>query len=606
MIAPDLVPSPLTLRLFGPFEALRHGEPLPRVRVRKGHWLLALLILRHGGEVDRSWLAGTLWPDSRQSQAFSSLRSMIAAVREALGPDAQRLGSPTAHTLTLDLTGTQVDLLDFDAAIGQGDEPSLQQAVSLYRGRLLEECTEEWVIQERQAREQAYLDALERLAASALAREETQAAERYLRQAVAADPLRESAQRALMQALAAGGSYAAALQTYRELRLLLHRELNAEPDPETKALFHSLRESAREERTPPCLPAGAAEVSIREPQTAAAEPVGGAVPLDSPFYVVRPADAAFQEAISRQDSIVLVKGAHQTGKTSLLARGLQQARQAGARVALTDFQTLNASHLETVERFLLALAQQLAVELELDVWPQEVWKAGAAPSLNFDLYLRRYVFSRIDAPIIWSLDGVDRLFACEFGNEVFGMFRSWHDRRYLHPQGAWSRLTLAMAYATEAHLFITDLKQSPFNVGTRLELSDFTRDQVADLNERYCRPLRSAEEVERFYRLVSGQPYLVRRGLHGMTTLGLDINALEAQAERDHGLFGDPLRRLLALLLKDPGLSDVVRGVLRGQPCPTLESFYRLRAAGVLTGEAVHEAALRCHLYERYLAARLL
>jgi serine/threonine protein kinase len=60
------------------------------------------------------------------------------------------------------------------------------------------------------------------------------------------------------------------------------------------------------------------------------EPVGGAVPLDSKFYIARATDDEFQAAIARQDSIVLVKGARQVGKTSLLARGLQQARAARA------------------------------------------------------------------------------------------------------------------------------------------------------------------------------------------------------------------------------------------------------------------------------------
>jgi len=31
---------------------------------------------------------------------------------------------------------------------------------------------------------------------------------------------------------------------------------------------------------------------------------------------------------------------------------------------------------------------------------------------------------------------------------------------------------MAIAYATEAHMFITDMNQSPFNVGTRLSLAD--------------------------------------------------------------------------------------------------------------------------------------
>jgi predicted ATPase/class 3 adenylate cyclase len=123
---------------------------------------------------------------------------------------------------------------------------SLEHAVARYKGPLLEGCEEEWVFQERQEREQAYLTALETLAARAMARGDQAIAERQLRRALAVDPLREKAQRALMQVLAAGGNYAAATQAYRELRLLLHRELNAVPDPETQGLFEQIRAEARD------------------------------------------------------------------------------------------------------------------------------------------------------------------------------------------------------------------------------------------------------------------------------------------------------------------------------------------------------------------------
>jgi hypothetical protein len=204
------------------------------------------------------------------------------------------------------------------------------------------------------------------------------------------------------------------------------------------------------------------------------------------------------------------------------------------------------------------------------------------------------------------LDEVDRLFTCDCGGEIFGLFRSWHNKRALDPAGPWQRLTLAIAYATEAHLFITDLNQSPFNVGTRLELEDFTREQVADLNRRYLSPLRSEAEITRFHHLVGGQPYLVRRGLHEMTTLGMGIGALEEQADRDHGLFGDHLRRMLVLLVKDAGLCDAVCGILQGESGLAAESFYRLRAAGLLAGEAPADARPRCQLYATYLARHLL
>src|SRR5258708_4311932 len=95
----------LAIHLFGPLRILLHGEPLPRVRTRSIEWLLALLVLRHGRTVERAWLAGTLWPDSREEQALHNLRDDLVHLRKALGSERDRLQSPSRSTLTLDLTG---------------------------------------------------------------------------------------------------------------------------------------------------------------------------------------------------------------------------------------------------------------------------------------------------------------------------------------------------------------------------------------------------------------------------------------------------------------------------------------------------------------------
>ena len=338
----------------------------------------------------------------------------------------------------------------------------------------------------------------------------------------------------------------------------------------------------------------------------ALEAVGGAVPLNSQFYVVRPTDAEFLSALARQDSIVLVKGARQMGKTSLLARGLKQTRQSGAKVVVTDFQKLNAAHLESVESLFLTLAGLIADQLDLDVLPEDVWNPRRGPSTNFERYFRREVLGKISSPLVWGMDEVDRLFTCSYASEVFGLFRSWHNERAIDPEGPWQRLTLAIIYATEAHLFITDLNQSPFNVGTRLVLEDFTFDHVTDLNKRYGGPLQGTAEVARFFRLVGGHPYLVRKGLHEMTAHGMTLAVFEAQADRDEGPYGDHLRRILVLLAQDKELCDVVRQILQGQPCPTTESFYRLRSAGVMAGDSARDARPRCQLYANYLGRHLL
>jgi hypothetical protein len=59
-------------------------------------------------------------------------------------------------------------------------------------------------------------------------------------------------------------------------------------------------------------------------------------------------------------------------------------------------------------------------------------------------------------------------------------------------------------------------------------------------------------------------------------------------------------------LARDPELCEVVKGVLAGRPCPTPESFYRLRSAGILVGDSARDARLRCLLYSIHLEQHLL
>ena len=742
---------------------------------RKDLWLLALLALHQGRECPRDWLAVTLWPDADESLALYYLRRSLTHVRRALGPQMWRLRTPSPRTVQLDLADAYLDLREFDRDIGAAlHDERLERAVALYRGPLLADCLGEWVLPERSAREQAYLAALETLAARSAERGEPAAAARSLRLLIVADPYRESAYCALMQALAERGDRAALRQVYHSLRVLLRRDLNTAPAPETEALFRQLSTQAarviglpkagehspgKEDIAPAVrgsgasspqgpdgpgpdsaadeaaaglgharlatlvgpaseartgLAAAAAEAALpqfeggvwfvdlaaltdsagladtigrtlddnwevrgapasrlvsliaarslllvldhcdhvaqacadlipellaacanlrvlatcsaplgvegeqqrriqaaavpAQPGRAEHEPNGGAVPLDSMFYVLRPTDDEFLTAVSRGDSIVLVKGAREMGKSSLLARGLQQARHQGAKVVLTDLQMLGAAAFSDTESLLLTLADSLAEQLDLEAGPRRGWISERAPTANMERFVRREVLGAISGPVVWGLDDMDRLSppGCAFGNEIFGLFRSWHNRRSLDPDGPWSRLTMAMAYATEAHLFVTDLDQSPFNVGTRLTLSDFTEAQVADLNARYGHPLQGGKDIAAFQGLLGGQPYLTRRGLDEMRRRDLSWETLAAEADGDAGPFGDHLRRLLIAVSQDARLTEVVRDLARGQSRLSAEDFYRLRSAGIVAGHSADQAAFRCRLYHIYFTRLLL
>ena len=223
---------------------LLYGVPLPRLRARAGMDLLALLALHPQQSSERSRLAATLWPDSSEEQALYNLRRNLVDLRHALGDQAWRLHSPTSRTLQLDLDNAFCDVQVFDTLL-QDRSPAAKErrvaAVALYRGPLLEGCTDDWALEERNCREQVYLAALEALSEEAKHDGRGMEAAGYLRRVIAADPYRETAQLALMEALASAGYFAAVAIAYRELRLLLLREFRSEPSLEIQNFYRNFR-----------------------------------------------------------------------------------------------------------------------------------------------------------------------------------------------------------------------------------------------------------------------------------------------------------------------------------------------------------------------------
>ncbi len=602
------------IELLGGLRALQGERTLTHFDTRKAGALLACLALQLPRSYPRELLAEQLWPDEDWEAIRNRLRQALSSLRRELEPGKTPNGSvliADRSEVTLNPAAVMTDVAEFESAVAAAAKSvdpveqasHLRCAIELYRGELLPGYFEESLVAERERLAEAYRDALALLANALEEAGDLSGAIETSRRLVASDHLREDAHAGLMRFYAAASRPSEALRQYRELERILREELGTVPSAATQALFRELRA-----RSP--LPTdGQDDVPLAFSVTAEhamLEPDGGAVPLESGFYIVRPTDTEFHAAIARQDSIVLVKGPRQVGKTSLLARGVQRARETGSRIVMTDMQKLTPEQLDSAAALFRAFSEMIADQLDLDVSFDDVWNPRRGWNVNFERFMRREVLALAETPLIWGMDEVDRLFGCPFSGVIFGLFRSWHNDRSLNTNGPWGRLTLAIAYATEAHLFITDLNQSPFNVGTRLTLEDFTRGEVEELNRRYGSPLTAPDGIDRYFALVGGHPYLVRRSLHVMAEQGIEVSILEAEAGRDDGPFGDHLRRLMFALAQDESLCDAVRTIVQGKPCPTLESFYRLRSAGVVVGRSPHDARPRCGLYRCYLEQKLL
>lgn len=335
------------------------------------------------------------------------------------------------------------------------------------------------------------------------------------------------------------------------------------------------------------------------------ETPGGAVPLNSVFYIQRAQDRVFGRAVVQKDSLVLIKGARQMGKTSLMARGLQDSREQNMRTVTTDLQFLNRSDLTNLRSFYIALGNQLADQLDLDVYIEDAWDDKRADNVNFERYVRREILKPEMPHLVWALDETDRLFPCDFGTEVFGLFRSWYNARAIDPTKPWSRLTLVIAFATEASLFIRDINMSPFNVGNQINMSDFTVEEMEQLNARYGHPVPNQIGIAKLMERIGGQPFLARRSFYAMAVEGKPFEEVLVESSSDSGLFGDHLRRFYISLHQDPELEAAVREfILRGRQLEK-DQFDRLRSAGLLVGNSRQDARVRCGIYQDYLKHQL-
>lgn len=254
--------SRLYLNLLGAFELklVKGSEPI-LLPTDKSRGLLAFLALEPDQHHRREQLAGLFWPDWPEDVAKRHLRQALYLVRQRIDAAEPGLSDLTfeisrqtvllhGQVLTSDFDHfNQAEQADFESLTSSGkgiDQVSDQLGV--YTAEFLAGFTlpdsaafDEWLTLTRERLSLSALKGLDQLTAAHQVRGEYEQARVHATRQLSIDPLRESAHRQLMVALAASGQRNEALTQYESCRLLLQDELGVDPDPETQAVFLSIK-----------------------------------------------------------------------------------------------------------------------------------------------------------------------------------------------------------------------------------------------------------------------------------------------------------------------------------------------------------------------------
>jgi DNA-binding SARP family transcriptional activator len=200
--------------------------------------LLAFVAIHYGRAVERRQAAGALWPKNDERRAAGNLRSSLWRLRGA-GIDVLRADKWSLRLQDGVLVDVQLTLEWANRIISNtthsGDLATRPYSVGALR--LLPGFYDDWTIIERERIRQRVLHALEALShLLGQAGRYADAVDAALT-AVNAEPLRESAQRALIEAHIAERNWVEARRMYIAYRDLVRRELGVEPSSELTDLI---------------------------------------------------------------------------------------------------------------------------------------------------------------------------------------------------------------------------------------------------------------------------------------------------------------------------------------------------------------------------------
>ncbi|ESA34116.1 wd-40 repeat-containing protein [Leptolyngbya sp. Heron Island J] len=238
--------------------------------------------------------------------------------------------------------------------------------------------------------------------------------------------------------------------------------------------------------------------------------VGGTVQVNEQgIYIPRQADIELLK-LCRESTFAYVLTPRQMGKSSLMIRTAERLTDEEIQAVIIDLTQIGTqvSADEWYSDFLDLVASQLMLSTDVKVW----WQANSQSGLThrFIRFFQEMVLAEISDPLVIFVDEIDTTLSLDFTDDFYAAIRYLYVARATDPELRKISFVL-IGVATPADL-ISDSKRTPFNIGQRIDLTDFTIEEAQPLAYGLNLEDKQARAIlEGVLEWTEGHPYLTQR-----------------------------------------------------------------------------------------------
>ncbi|MBO0719933.1 MAG: PD40 domain-containing protein [Blastocatellia bacterium] len=237
---------------------------------------------------------------------------------------------------------------------------------------------------------------------------------------------------------------------------------------------------------------------------------GGTMRRDAPSYVERQADRVLHESLL-QGKFCYALTSRQMGKSSLMVRTVARLRESGVGVAVLDLTGIGQSL--TVEQWYDGLLGRIGRQLQIEDEIEQFWlnHLRLSPLQRWMSAITDVILPHYPNRLVIFVDEIDAVRSLPFSSdEFFAGIRELYNRRAQEPE--LEVLTFCLLGVATPTDLIRDTRTTPFNIGQRIELDDFTETEAALLAQGLQKtPEVGARLLARVFYWTGGHPYLTQR-----------------------------------------------------------------------------------------------